>query len=118
MPDIEKNFEAFLTSLNYKMQFQELDFDEFEQALKSLKQNQATSFDDLGSDIITDAFDSVKNILSQVFKVSIQQGILPDRLKIAKVTLIFKSNEKDNIRNYGLISTLPVFFENFRKNYI
>ena len=113
IPDIEKNFEAFLTSHNEKMQFEELDFDEFKKALKSLKQNKATSFDNLSSDIITDAFDSVKNILSQVFKVSIQQGILPDRLKIAKVTLIFKSSDKDNIRNYRLISTLPVFFEKF-----
>ena len=41
IPDIEKNFEAFLTSHNEKMQFEELDFDEFKQALKSLKQNKA-----------------------------------------------------------------------------
>ena len=43
------------------------------------------------------------------FKVSIQQGIFPDSLKIAKVTPTFKSGDKDNRSNYRPISTLPVF---------
>ena len=67
------------------MQLQQLKFDEFEEALKSLKWNRATGFDDLSSNIITDAHDSLKNVLFHVFKVSIQQGIFPNSLKIAKV---------------------------------
>ena len=51
----------------------------------------------------------MKNILFHVFKVSIKQGIFPDSLKIAKVTLIFKSGAKDNVSNYRPISILPVF---------
>ena len=51
----------------------------------------------------------MKNILFHVFKVSIQQGIFPDSLKIANVTLIFKSGDKGNVRNYRSISILPVF---------
>ena len=51
----------------------------------------------------------MKNILFHIFKVSIKQGIFPDRLKIAKVTPIFKSGAKDNISNYRPISILPVF---------
>ena len=91
------------------MQFEELKFDEFEEAFKSLKRNKAAGFDDLSSNIIIDAYDSLKNILFHVFKVSIQQGIFPDSLKIAKVTLIFKSGDKDNVSNYRSISILPVF---------
>ena len=98
------------------MQFEEVNFDEFEEAFKSLKQDKAAGFDDLCSNIIIDACDSFKNILFHVFKVSIKQGIFPDSLKIAKITPIFKSGAKDNISNYRPIPILPVFSKVFRKN--
>ena len=85
------------------MLFEELKFDEFEEAFKCLKRNKASS------NITIDACDSLKNILFHIFKVSIKQGIFPDRLKIAKVTPIFKSGAKDNVSNYRPISILPVF---------
>ena len=105
----ERKFQDFLTSHKEKMQFEELNFDEFEEAFKSLKQNKAAGFDDLSSNIIIDAYNSLKNNLFHVFKVSIQQGIFPDSLKIAKVTPIFRSGDKENISNYRPIFILPVF---------
>ena len=90
------------------MQFEDLKFDEFEEEFKSLKRNKAAGFDNLSSNIIIDAYDSLKNILFHVFKVSIEQGIFPDSLIIAKVTPIFKSGDKDNVSNYRPVSILPV----------
>ena len=66
--------------------------------------------------MINDAYDSLKNILFHVFKVSIKQGIFPESLKIARVTPIFKSGGKDNESNYRPISILPVFSKVFQKN--
>ena len=109
IPNTEKTFQDFLKSHDEAMQFEELKFDKFEEAFKSLKRSKATGFDDLSSNIIIDAYHSFKNILFHVFKFSIQQGIFPDRLKIAKVTPIFKSGDKDNVSNYCPISILPVF---------
>ena len=37
--------------------------------------------------------------------------MFPDSLKIAKVTSIFKFDDKDNERNYCPISILPVFLK-------
>ena len=108
IPNTEKSFQDFLTSHNEKIQFEELNFDESEEAFKSLKQSKTTSFDDLSSNIIIDAYDSLKNILFHVFKVSTKQGILPNSLKIAKVTPIFKSGAEDNVSNYCPISILYV----------
>ena len=105
----KKTFQDFLTSHNEAMQFEDLKFDEFEEAFKSLKRSKAADFDDLSSNIITDAYDSLKNILFHVFNVSIEQGIFPDSLKIAKVIPIFKFSDKDNVSNYRPISILPVF---------
>ena len=45
------------------MQFEELNFDEFEEAFKSLKQNKAAGCDNVSSNIIIDIYDSLKNIL-------------------------------------------------------
>ena len=105
---ILKSFQEFLTSRNEKMQFEELNFDEFEEAFKSLKRNKAAGCDSLSSNIIIDAYDSSKNILFHVFKVLIKQVMFPDSLKIAKVTLILKFGAKDNVSNYRPISILPV----------
>ena len=91
------------------MQFEDLKFEEFEEAFKSLKRNKAAGFDDLSSNIIIDAYDSLKNILFHVFKVSVPRGVFPDSLKIAKVTPIFKSGNKDNVSTYRPISILRVF---------
>ena len=88
------------------MQFEELNFEEFGKAFKSLKRNKAASFNDLSSNIIIDAYISLKNILIYVFKVLIQQGIFPDSLKIAKVTLIFKSSDR---ASETIIVTYPFF---------
>ena len=107
--DIEKSFQDFFTSHNQKMQFEELNFDEFEEAFKSLKRSKAAGFDGLSSNIIINAYDSFKNILFHIFKISIKQGTFPDSLKIAKVTPIFNSGAKDNGSNYRPISIVPVF---------
>ena len=93
------------------MHFEELNFDEFEEVFKSLKQHKAAGFDDFSSNIIIYTYDSFKNILLHVFKVSIQQVIFPDCLKIAEVTPILKPGHKDNVRNYRPISILPVYFK-------
>ena len=57
------------------MHFEKLNFDEFEEAFKSLKRHKAAGFDDFSSNIIIDAYDSFRNILLHVFKVSIQQEL-------------------------------------------
>ena len=94
------------------MQFEELKFDQFEEAFKSLKRNKAPGFDVLNNNIIIDEYDSLKNMLFHVFKVSIQQGIFPDSLKIAKVTWTFKSGDKVNMSNP------PCSIKSVRTNYM
>ena len=53
------------------MQFEELNFEEFEEVFKSLKRSKAAGFDDLSRNIVIDAYESLKNILFHVFKVLI-----------------------------------------------
>ena len=47
--------------------------------------------------------------LSKIFNFSFQQGIFPDRVKIAKVIPLFKAGQKDVFTNYRPVSLLPQF---------
>src|SRR6218665_369035 len=66
-------------------------------------------YDDISMMVIKQCSVEVSSILSDVFNLSLAQGILPDQLKIAKVIPIFKSGNKSNVANYRPISLLSPF---------
>ena len=107
-----------MISHNEKMQFEELNFKEFEEAFRSLKQNKAAGFNNLSRNVIIDAYDSLKNILFHVFKVSIQQGIFFDSLKIAKVSPMCTSGDKSNVDSYRPHIHPSCIFRGLRKYYV
>ena len=55
------------------------------------------------------------NPQTYLVNLSINQGIFPDELNIAKVLPIYKSDDKQRIQNYRPISVLPFFSKNFEK---
>ena len=44
-----------------------------------------------------------------IFNLSLQTGIFPDKIKIARVTPLFKGGENYELGNYRPISVLPCF---------
>ena len=52
--------------------------------------------------------------LTYLGNISIKQGTFPDKLKIAKVCPIFKSNDEQYITNYRPISVLTIFSKIFK----
>ena len=91
------------------MEHKELSFQEFEKAFLTLKRNKAIGCDGLSGDIIMDVYDSIKVIFFKIFKASLEEAVFPEKNKIAKVILVFKIGDKENVENYRTISTLPVF---------
>jgi len=53
----------------------------------------------------------MKNLLLIIFNVSINQGISPDLMKIAKIRPIFKKGDTYDTSNYRPISILSVFLK-------
>ena len=47
--------------------------------------------------------------LKYLFEMSLENGIFPDKLKIARIILLVKAGDPANISNYGPISVLPCF---------
>ena len=83
--------------------------DEFEETFKSLKRNKAPGHDGLDVNIITSVYELIKKPLLKIFNESINLGIFPENMKIAKVTPIFKSGKKELLTNYRPISVLSYF---------
>ena len=58
---------------------------------------------------VVDVFSEIRKPLHDIFKKSINTGVFPNELKIAKVTPIFKTDDQSLVSNYRPISVLPVF---------
>ena len=109
IPTVQKSFEEYLNKSESFIDNPELSYDEFEKAFTSLQRNKASGIDNFNSNVILDNYDEIKEPLFKVCKTSINEGIFPDPLKIAKVNPIFKSGDSSLVGNYRPISVLPVF---------
>ena len=80
----------------------------------SLK-NSSAGYDEIPAQILKQNIILYIKHLTHLMNSSINKGIFPDELKIAKVIEIFKSGKKDSIENYRPISILSVFTKVFEK---
>jgi hypothetical protein len=56
----------------------------------------------------------LKKPLANIYNASLQSGIFPDQLKIAKVVTLYKKGDIRDIQKYRLIA-LSVFFKTCRE---
>ena len=54
-------------------------------------------------------FGEINEPLKHLFNLSLENGIFPEKMKIAKVIPLFKNGDPENITNYHPISVLPCF---------
>ena len=65
----------------------------------------------LSFNVIKNCFEELRDILRYVFDLILETGIFPDPLKIAKMTLVFKTGDLKAISSY-CPSLFCRFFEN------
>ena len=75
----------------------------------SLKINKSTGYDDISFNVVKKCFGVLHKPLLHIFNFSLQTSIFPDKLKIARVTPLFKGGENYELENYRPISVLPCF---------
>lgn len=59
--------------------------------------------------IINDTINELAAPLSAIFNLSLNKGVFPDQLKIARVVPIYKNDDRTSVNNYRPISVLPFF---------
>lgn len=92
--------------------------DECNKIIQNLKITK-TSIDYIPVKLFKSISSSIIKPLTQLINGSLLSGVFPDRLKIARITPIFKSGNKTNPSNYRPISSLPFLskiFETCFKN--
>ena len=101
------DYEQYLTSItSVPLVFNPPSLIEIESILSNIKET-TVGHDELPMFIFKDNFMAFSEVLLHLFKLSLQMGEVPDAMKIAKVSCIFKSGDPTSISNYRPISILP-----------
>ena len=69
----------------------------------------SSGFDEVDYDIVKQKFNSLLVPLKCIFDLSLKSGTFPEKMKIARVTPVFKSGGTSLIINYRPISILLCF---------
>ena len=88
--------------------------DEISRTINSLK-NASACWDNIPTFVVKQVSKHITSPLIYLINKSIEQGIFPDELKVAKLFPIYKSGDKTFISNHRPISVLSFFSKVFEK---
>lgn len=81
----------------------------------SLKNTYSTDIEDVQIKPVKYVIDAIAPCLNYIFNLVLEFGCFPSRMKKAKISVIFKGGEKNNLNNYRPVSILPVFSKGLEK---
>ena len=113
MSDIHSAFSTKCKSFYSKLKIQpgtvnleEIDQDFVNKELKKLVPTKGVGLDEISPRFLRDGADSLTNIVTFLINFSIRTKIVPDCIKVAKVTPLHKKNSKLDVGNYRPVSVL------------
>ena len=115
VPD-NQTFQNYLKNkISYSFKFTAIDTKTISEIIDNLAPKTSSGFDGISTKLIK----TIKNVLIKPVTIIINQmiatGIFPDKLKIAKVTPVFKKDDETLFTNYRPISILPALSKIFEK---
>ena len=109
IPESQTKFDQYLNPHQTLMGEAILTDDEIKETLRTLKPNKSPGYDNISSSVVNETSDIFFTLLKYIFNLSLQQGIFPENLKIAKVSPIYKKVEEFLLTNYRPILVLSCF---------
>lgn len=81
----------------------------------NLKNSKALDIDNLQIKPIKYVLQYIAPVLVHIFNLAIDKGVFPTAMKRSRVSVIYKSGDKNDARNYRPISVVPVFSKGLEK---
>ena len=104
------SFDTYLSKRCYIFQPEiALSINELKDAFYSLKTSESPGYGGISSNIIKQCFGTLNRPLYYIYNISLQAGVFPEEMKVARVTLIFKGGEVSDLETYRPISILCYF---------
>ena len=91
------------------MQHKSVLINELRDAFFSIKLYKSPGYDDISLNVVKKCFNELCETFENVFNLSTEVGVFPDKLKIARVSPVYKAGDNSDLTNYRLISVLPCF---------
>lgn len=92
-----------------------VDSNELAECVKGFKNKHSSDQDEVSMSLIKFVFDVIAEPLRHIINNSLQFGVFPNQLKVARVIPIFKKGDQSCVENYRPISMLSPFSKVFEK---
>ena len=109
IPKAVKHFTDYLNITSNIMPENDLSQKELNDAFKLIDVNKSPGYDEITGKVVKAVSNEIRNPLMYIFNLSFKTGIFPDKMKIARIIPLFKSEDSSSVNNYRPISILPVF---------
>jgi hypothetical protein len=110
VPKLKKHYTDYLAnSVCNSMYLESIDPSVVFDVVKKLKPKTSSGHDEISTKLVKESIVTIIQPLTHIINLSLNTGIVPDQLKIAKVIPIYKSSDTNQLKNYRPISLLPAF---------
>ncbi len=115
-PPDNMNFQTFLKKqIDHNFSFKLVDSEIISSIIDKLAPKTSSGFDGISTKLLKTVKEALLKPITLIINQMLFTGIFPDKLKIAKVTPIFKKDEETLFNNYRPISLLPSISKIFEK---
>ena len=115
IPDSDTPFTNFLERIENDMSIKDITSDELKVAFMKLEPDKSAGFDEINPRVVKYVSTEIFKPLKYIINLSVRQGEVPEKLKIARVVPVFKDGDRTEVSNYRPISILTCFSKIYEK---
>ena len=109
----KNHYSYYMKKSNKMLNDCELTIEEFEKAFKKLEKKRSLCFDDINPNMVISSYNELLSPLFHICKLSLATGCFLEKLKIAKITPLFKSGGNKSYKKTIVQFQYYLFFLNY-----